>query len=48
MDCVKKLKQRFDSYLEKYATLKEESDSFNSQDVEKANEKLALMKLKAE
>lgn len=39
---------RFDTYLEKYAALKEEFESYNSKDVEKANEKLALMRAKAE
>jgi hypothetical protein len=43
-----KLKTRFDTYLQKYAALKEEYESFNATDVEKANEKLALMRAKAE
>lgn len=48
LECVQKLKQRFDSYLEKWATLKEEYENYNTQDAGKANEKLALMKAKAE
>ncbi len=43
-----KLKARFDTYIQKYAVLKEEFDNFNASDIEKANEKLALMRAKAE
>lgn len=48
LECVSKLKTRFTTYLDKYAALKEESESFNTGDVEKANDKLALLKAKAE
>jgi len=45
---VKKLKARFDSLILAYETVKEEYDGFNAIDVEKANEKLKLMKAKAD
>ena len=48
MDCVQKLKARFDAYLEKWQALKEEAENYNQQDSTKANEKLALMRAKAE
>lgn len=48
MDCVKKLKGRLDDLIAKYASAKEEFESYNSIDVEKANEKLKLLRAKAD
>jgi len=48
INCVKKLKARFDSLILAYESVKEEYDGFNAIDVEKANEKLKLMKAKAD
>jgi len=45
---VHKLKARFDAYLEKWQALKAEAENYNQQDSTKANEKLALMRAKAE
>ena len=47
-ECVTKMKSKFDALVEKYAALKEEYDNFNSSDVDKADEKLRLMRAKAE
>lgn len=47
-DCVKKMKSKFDALILKYEALKDEFDSFNPIDVEKADEKLKLMRAKAE
>jgi len=45
---VRKLKARFDSLILAYEAVKEEYDSFNAIDVEKATEKLKLMRAKAD
>ena len=47
-NCVKKLKVRYDELLDAYAALQEEADDFNDADADKADEKLKLMKAKAE
>ena len=47
-NCVKKLKDRYDVLLDGYAELQEEADMFNKMDSDKADEKLKLMKAKAE
>ena len=47
-NCVRKLKARFDSLILAYEAVKEEYDSFNAIDVEKATEKLKLMRAKAD
>jgi len=45
-NCVKKLKAKFDKLLERFNKSKTEYDSFNSQDIGKADEKLKLLKNK--
>lgn len=47
-NCVKKLKARFDTLIAGYEAVKEEFESFNAIDVEKATEKLKLMRAKAD
>ena len=47
-NCVVKMKSKFDALIQKYESLKEEFENFNTIDAEKANEKLKLMRAKAE
>ena len=47
-NCVKKLRVRYDQLLDTYGELQEEADNYNDTDMEKADEKLKLMKAKAE
>lgn len=47
-NCVVKMKSKFDALILKYESLKEEFENFNTIDAEKANEKLKLMRAKAE
>jgi len=42
------MKAKFDSLIQKYEVLKEELENFNAIDAEKANEKLRLMRAKAD
>ena len=46
--CVQKLKARYDKLLDDYSALQKEADDFNAVDLDKANEKLQLMRNKAE
>ena len=48
MTCIKKLKTRYDALLDEYAALQEEQQDYNTADNDKANEKLKLMRAKAE
>lgn len=47
IECIQKLKSRFDLLAQKHAKLLEERSNFNTSDFQKANEKLQLMKAKA-
>lgn len=47
-ECVTKLKARYDQLLDELEELEEEKDSYNTADMDKANEKLKLMRNKAE
>ena len=42
------MKSKFDALILKYESLKEEFENFNTIDADKANEKLKLMRAKAE
>lgn len=48
MDCVKKLRDKFDSLCKKYGELKEEMELFNPVDIEKSDAKLRAMRTKLE
>lgn len=48
IDCVKKLKVRYDELLDEFSALQQEADDFNAVDMDRANEKLELMRAKAE
>jgi len=45
---VTKLKSRYDQLLDEFSALQQERDDFNDCDLDKASEKLQLMKNKAE
>ena len=47
-ECVRKLKARYDQLLTDFEALQQEADNFNKMDVDKANEKLQLLRNKAE
>ena len=47
-ECVKKLKTRYDQLLDDLGELQQEADDFNAVDMDKANDKLRLMRNKAE
>ena len=47
-DCVKKLKARYDRLLQELGDLQQEQDDYNVVDMDRANEKLQLMRNKAE
>jgi len=47
-DCVKKLKIRYDLLLDDFSALSLEADEYNAVDMDRANEKLQLMRNKAE
>ena len=47
-ECVRKLKAKLDRLLDEYALLQDEMDEYNRDDLDKASEKLKLMRAKAE
>ena len=47
-NCVKKLKARYDQLLDDLSQLQQEADDYNAVDMDKANDKLRLMRNKAE
>jgi len=48
IECVRKLKAKYDRCLEALVKLQDEADNYNGKDQEKAQHKLELMRAKAE
>ena len=48
MECVTKLKNRYDKLIDEYDALQREADEYNMDDMDKANDKLKLLRAKVD